>query len=59
MGAKDGKNDDEADDTNGGEEGGGCPAVNDGNDDDYDEEVMGVLPHLVARRIERLKRLNT
>ena len=45
--------------------GGGDPAVKDGNsnkDDDDEEdmmEIMGVLPLLVARRVERLKCLNT
>ena len=33
--------------------------VKDGNDDDDKEDVMGVLPPLVARRVERLKCLNT
>ena len=41
--------------------GGGYPAVEGGKDEDdeYDEEdVMNVLPPLVARRVKFLKRLN-
>ena len=59
MGAKD--EDGEADDTKRGEEGGGDPVVEDGNDkdDDDEEDVMDVQPPLVARRVERLKHLNT
>ena len=33
--------------------------VKDGNGDDDEEGVMGVLPPPVARRVERLKCLNT
>ena len=44
---------------------GGDPAVKYGNSDKDDDdkedmmEIMGVLPLLVARRVERLKCLNT
>ena len=64
MGTKDGNNDYEADNTKEGEEGGGYTAVKDGNGDEDDkdddeEDVMDVLPPLVARRVKRLKCLNT
>ena len=41
--------------------GGGDPAVEDGNDNEDDnnkENVMDILPPLVAHRFERLKCLN-
>ena len=55
--------DDEADYTKGGG-GGGCdPAAEGGNNeydkDDNEEDVMDFLSPLVARRVERLKCLNT
>ena len=59
--------DNEADDKKVGEEGGGDPAVKYGNNKDNDddeedddkEDVMEVLPPLVAHRVERLKCINT
>ena len=66
VGAEDGDNNKEAEDTKGGERGkGGDPAVKYGNSDKDDDnkedmmEIMGVLPLLVTRRVESLKYLNT
>ena len=38
---------------------GGNLEVKDGNDDDDEEYMMGILPPLVARRVQHLKCLNT
>ena len=73
--AEDRNNNEGVDDTKWGEEGGGDPAVKDGNQDDNEDDKdnnkddkdnnkedvmdgMDVLPHLLARRVERLKCLN-
>ena len=37
----------------------GNPAVKYGNDDNSEEDMMGVLPPPVTRRVESLKCLNT
>ena len=60
VGAKDGDSDNEEDYTKGGKEGRGIEDGNDEDDKDDDEEdVMDILPPLVARRVERLKFINT
>ena len=59
VGAKDGDDNDEADGTKGGVGVRGNLAVKYGNKDGIKEDVMGILPLVVACRVERLKCLNT